>query len=182
MIFTIGHSTRTADEFLALLHAHAVSGIADVRTIPRSRRHPHFAREALAPFLAAHGIAYEHFPALGGLRKPRPDSTNGGWRHPAFRGYADHMQTAAFAAAVDALLNFAGSERGDSCGGLTPRRVAVMCAEARWWQCHRQLLSDALVARGVEVRHIMTPRKADAHELTAFARVHGSTVTYPTLV
>jgi uncharacterized protein (DUF488 family) len=171
MIFTIGHSTRSGDEFLALLEAHAIGGVADVRTIPRSRRHPHFSREALAPFLAAHDIAYEHFPALGGLRKPRPDSINGGWRHPAFRGYADHMQTAEFAAAVDALLKFAAN-----------RRVAVMCAEAKWWQCHRQLLSDALVARGVEVRHIMNPREADPHELSSFARVAGSTVTYPTLV
>lgn len=171
MIFTIGHSTRSAGEFLALLQAHAIGGVADVRTIPRSRRHPHFSREALAPFLAGHGIAYEHFPALGGLRKARPDSTNGGWRHPAFRGYADHMQTVEFAAAVGALTTFA-----------TDRRVAVMCAEAKWWQCHRQLLSDALVARGIEVRHIMTLREADRHELTGFARVTGSTVTYPTLV
>jgi uncharacterized protein (DUF488 family) len=171
VIFTIGHSTRSADEFLALLRAHAITGVADVRTIPRSRRHPHFSGEALASFLAAHDIAYQHFPALGGLRKPRPDSANGGWRHPAFRGYADHMQTAEFAAAVDALLAFGASGR-----------VAVMCAEAKWWQCHRQLLSDALVARGHEVRHIMTPRQADPHELTSFARQAGSTVTYPGLV
>jgi uncharacterized protein (DUF488 family) len=171
MIFTIGHSTRTADAFLALLQAHGITGVADVRTVPRSRRHPHFSRESLAAFLMAHGIDYIHLPGLGGLRKPRPDSANGGWRHEGFRGYADHMGTREFVEALDALVAFAGE-----------RRVAVMCAEAKWWQCHRQLIADALVARDLEVRHVMSSREAARHELTPFARVTGSTVRYPALV
>jgi uncharacterized protein (DUF488 family) len=171
MILTIGHSTHTADEFLALLEAYDVNGVADVRKIPRSRRHPHFAAEPLAAFLASHGIEYLHLPGLGGLRRPRPDSPNGGWRHPAFRGYADYMQTREFAVAFDMLVEFA--ER---------RRVAIMCAEAKWWQCHRQLIADALVARQLEVRHILSRRAAPSHELTPFGRVTGDVVEYPALV
>src|SRR5918993_3288087 len=106
-ILTIGHSTRTADEFLALLQAHGVTAIADVRTIPRSRRHPHFTRDALASFLPTHGMAYEHFPGLGGLRKPRPDSPNTGWRHPSFRAYADHMRSEEFRDALGSMLVYA---------------------------------------------------------------------------
>ena len=171
MIFTIGHSTHTAADFLALLQAHDVEGIVDVRTIPRSRRHPHFSSEALAEFLRAHGIAYLHLGALGGLRKPKRDSANAGWRHAAFRGYADHMQTIEFAAALDTLISFARE-----------RQAAVMCAEAKWWQCHRQLIADALVARQIEVRHIMGARSAPAHQLTPFAMVTGGQVHYPALV
>lgn len=171
MIATIGHSTRTADAFLELLQAHGISGVADVRTVPRSRRHPHFAREPLAAFLGAHGIDYIHLPGLGGLRKARRDSPNAGWRHEGFRGYADHMGTPDFAEALDTLLAFARE-----------RRAAVMCAEAKWWQCHRRLIADALVARGLEVRHVMSPREAPRHELTPFARVSGSTVRYPALI
>jgi uncharacterized protein (DUF488 family) len=170
-ILTIGHSTRTAEEFLSLLETHEVTGVADVRTVPRSRRHPHFSSEALAAFLSDHEIAYLHVPALGGLRKPRPDSTNGGWRNEGFRGYADHMQTPGFAEGLEALLSFG---RG--------RRVAVMCAEAKWWQCHRQLIADALAARGLEVRHILTRAAPAPHALTPFARVADSTVSYPALV
>jgi uncharacterized protein (DUF488 family) len=171
VIFTIGHSTRSADDFLALLQAHKVSGVADVRTIPRSRRHPHISSDALSAFLNQHGIAYLHLPALGGLRKPRADSPNGGWRHSAFRGYADHMQTAEFAGAIAELLAFAEG-----------RQVAVMCAEAKWWQCHRQLIADALVGRGIDVRHIMGPGAPPAHQLTPFARLTDSGVLYPALV
>ena len=171
MIFTIGHSTRSADAFLSLLRTHGVTGIADVRTIPRSRRHPHFSSEALASLLGAHGIDYLHLPSLVGLRKPRADSSNGGWRHEAFRGYADHMQTAEFDAALERLLAFSGD-----------RLVAVMCAEAKWWQCHRQLIADALVARGLDVRHIMGGGAPPAHQLTPFARVSGGQVAYPALV
>jgi uncharacterized protein (DUF488 family) len=170
-ILTIGHSTRTADQFLALLQAHGVAAIADVRTVPRSRRHPHFSRDALASFLPAHGIAYEHFPGLGGLRKPLSDSPNTGWRHPSFRAYADHMASDEFHASLEALL-----------GSAETSLTAVMCAESLWWQCHRQLIADALVARGVDVRHIMSPVSAPAHELTAFARVIGTEVRYPGLV
>jgi len=170
-ILTVGHSTRSLDEFFLLLDRHGATGLADVRTIPRSRRHPHFSRDALEASMPAHGIVYRHFPGLGGLRKPRRDSTNGAWREPGFRGYADHMQTGDFSQALDALLAFAAD-----------RLVAVMCAESKWWQCHRQLIADALVVRGLEVRHIMSPTEAPAHALTPFARVHGTSVTYPALM
>ncbi len=170
-IMTIGHSTRTADEFLALLRAHDVTAVADVRTVPRSRRHPHFSRESLIDVLPAHGIAYDHFAALGGLRKPRPGSRNGGWQHPSFRGYADHMESAEFRDGLDRLLGFAQKFF-----------TAVMCAESKWWQCHRRLIADALVARGIEVRHIMSIGEAPAHELTPFAQVTGTDVRYPGLV
>lgn len=170
-IFTIGHSTRSAVEFLALLTAHGITGVADVRTIPRSRRHPHFSLETLSAFLADNAIAYVHLPGLGGLRKPRHDSPNGGWKNEGFRGYADHMRTPEFAEALAALVAFAGD-----------RRVAVMCAEAKWWQCHRQLIADALTARGIEVRHILSGGSPSAHELTPFARVSDSAVSYPALV
>ena len=170
-MFTIGHSTRSAADFLGLLQAHKITGLADVRTIPRSRRHPHFSSDALASSLGEHGIAYLHLPSLGGLRKPRADSPNGGWRHASFRGYADHMQTPEFANAIGALQEFADA-----------RRVAVMCAEAKWWQCHRQLIADALVARGIDVRHIMGAGAPPAHQLTPFARVTDGQVLYPALV
>lgn len=170
-VMTIGHSTRPAAEFVALLQAHRVTGVADVRTVPRSRRHPHFSRESLMSTLPAAGIAYAHFPGLGGLRKPHPGSRNTGWRHPGFRGYADHMESAEFREALERLLGFAQKFL-----------AAVMCAESKWWQCHRQLIADALVARGVEVRHIMSAREAPPHELTAFAQVVGTDVRYPGLV
>ena len=170
-IFTIGHSVRPLEEFLGLLRAHGVNGLADVRAVPRSRRHPHFSRDALAASLPAVGIEYRHFAALGGLRKPRPDSVNRGWRHPSFRAYADHMETPGFVAAVDDVLAWAQTAV-----------VAVMCAEAKWWECHRQLIADAVVARGVPVQHIMSARNAPAHELTSFARVESGRVTYPGLV
>jgi uncharacterized protein (DUF488 family) len=180
-IWTIGHSTRSADDFVALLHAHDINGLADVRTIPRSRRHPHFTRGALAARLAGEGIEYRHFPALGGLRKPKTDSRNVGWRNVSFRGYADHMQSPDFARGMDELLSF-GAER----------RVAVMCAEAVWWQCHRMLISDALAARNVEVQHIVSQRGRTAvqpHRLTPFARIDAAAdgegapaVWYPGLV
>jgi uncharacterized protein (DUF488 family) len=170
-IFTIGHSVHPLTDFLGLLRAHGVTRLADVRTVPRSRRHPHFSGEALAQSLPAAGVEYRHFPALGGLRKARRDSRNGAWRHPSFRGYADHMETEEFAVALDALLAFAR-------GGV----VAVMCAEAKWWECHRQLIADAVVARGADVRHIMSARSAPAHELTSFGRVEDGRVTYPALL
>ena len=171
VIFTIGHSTRTADEFLALLRAHEVRLVADVRTVPRSRWHPHFSSETLAAFLAAHEISYVHLPGLGGLRKPRKDSANSGWRNDSFRGYADHMSSREFLDDLDRLIARASAQQ-----------AAVMCAEAKWWQCHRQLIADALVARGQEVHHIMSATQAPLHELTPFARVEGSSVSYPGLV
>jgi uncharacterized protein (DUF488 family) len=174
-IWTIGHSTRTADELLQLLRANSIDGLADVRTIPRSRRHPHFGREALELHLKNEGIEYRHFADLGGLRKPRRESPNGAWKNESFRGYADYMLTPQFDSAVDELLQFGGQ-----------RNTAVMCAEAVWWQCHRMLLSDALVARGVEVQHIMSLRgtsAVQAHRLTSFAQLRSAgRVWYPGLV
>ena len=170
-MFTIGHSTRSLDEFLSLLDAHGVTGLADVRTVPRSRRHPHFSRDSLAVSLPSHGIAYEHFPGLGGLRKPRADSPNGGWRHESFRGYADHMQSAEFIGSIDELLTWARE-----------RTVTVMCAESKWWECHRRMIADAVTVRGVDVRHIMSVREAPKHELTPFAHVDGISIVYPGLV
>lgn len=171
MIYTIGHSTRTAQAFLDLLAAHGVQQLADVRTIPRSARHPHFAGDALASFLAPRGVTYRHFPGLGGLRKPRPDSVNTAWQNGAFRGYADYMDSDPFRAALDELERFAA---------LAP--TAIMCAEAVWWQCHRRLLADALLVRGVQVRHILTAQEAKPHELSEFARPVEGGVTYPGLL
>jgi uncharacterized protein (DUF488 family) len=168
-MLTIGHSTRTLDEFVALLRAHGVTQLADVRTVPKSARHPHFRGDALARSLPEHGISYRHFKALGGLRKPRRDSTNTAWRNESFRGYADYMQTQPFDEALDGLIAW----------GET---TAIMCAEAVWWRCHRQLIADALLARGVEVRHIIGPGPAAPHRLTEFARVADQRVTYPGLV
>lgn len=170
-VYTIGHSTRTADEFAALLPGHGVVQLADVRAFPASRRLPHFNLDALAAHLQQHDIAYRHFGALGGRRAPRPDSVNSAWQHESFRGYADYMATPAFQAALDELLIYAKA-------GPT----AIMCAEALWWQCHRRLIADALVARRVPVVHIMTGDRAEPHETTAFAVVRGTSVTYPGLL
>jgi uncharacterized protein (DUF488 family) len=170
-IYTIGHSTHRAEAFLALLAAHRIAAVADIRTIPQSRRHPHFGQTALQGWLAASGVDYMHFPALGGLRRPRKDSINTAVRHASFRGYADHMQTADFQEGVAALEAFAEA-----------RLTAVMCAEALWWQCHRRFLADALFVRNVKVRHIMSSAAANPHELSAFAQVHDERVTYPGLV
>ncbi|HET6956721.1 MAG TPA: DUF488 domain-containing protein [Vicinamibacterales bacterium] len=170
-IYTIGHSTRSLDDFVGLLQQHGIVQLADVRTVPKSRRHPHFAGDALSKSLPGAGISYRHAPGLGGLRKPAADSNNSGWRHPSFRGYADYMQTPAFEDALNGLIQWSGE-----------RLTAVMCAEAVWWQCHRQLIADALVARGIEARHIMSAKAADVHTLTSFARVDGTRVTYPGLI
>ena len=188
-IWTIGHSTRTFDEFLSLLRANRISRLADIRTIPQSRRHPQFSRAALDARLKDEGIEYRHFPDLGGLRKPRPDSANNAWQNASFRGYADHMQTQAFRDAVEALLVFgarilpAELERRDPSHAQQETRAAVMCAEAVWWRCHRMLLSDALLGRGVDVQHILSEAKTQPHRLTPFARVsEAGEVSYPGLV
>jgi uncharacterized protein (DUF488 family) len=170
LIYTIGHSTRSSDEFVALLARYGI-GVADVRTVPRSRRHPQFGGEALAKYLAEHAITYRHFPSLGGLRTPRPDSVNTAWQHPGFRGYADHMQTDEFRSGVTELERFAA--------GCT---TTVLCAEAVWWRCHRRLLADALTARGFEVRHIVSAAEPKPHELSEFARINEGGVTYPGLL
>jgi uncharacterized protein (DUF488 family) len=170
-IHTIGHSTRTAEAFLDLLRAHGIRRVADVRSIPASRRHPQFARKALEQFLGAAGITYRHFPELGGRRQPRADSPNTALRHRSFRGYADHMQTPEFHAGILSLETFASLDA-----------TSVMCAEAVWWQCHRRLLSDALVVRGVKVEHILTLAQPKPHQLSEFGREHGGTVIYPGLL
>ena len=130
-----------------------------------------FGRVHRALFLPAHGIEYLHLSGLGGLRKPRPESPNGGWLNSAFRGYADHMQTPEFGVALEKLIRFSAD-----------RQVAIMCAEAKWWQCHRRLIADALVARHIEVRHILSVREAPPHELTPFGKITGGAVQYPALV
>ena len=163
-IYTIGHSTRTLDELVALLREHGVTRLADVRRYPGSRRHPQFSREALEASLT--GIDYIHCEALGGRRKPLPDSRNGAWKNDQFRGYADHMGTPEFQGALDQLL------QGD-------RPTAVMCAEAVPWRCHRNLLADELVRRGLEVIHITAPQKAHPHKLSEMARLERDRVVYP---
>ena len=169
-IFTIGHSTRSLDEFLPLLAAHEVTLLEDIRTVPASRRYPHFALAALAAALLNAGIGYRHLKDLGGWRKPRPDSPNTGWRNESFRGYADYMETPAFAAALEQLVADAQSSS-----------VAIMCAEAVPWRCHRQLVADALVARGVEVVHIFDREHTEIHRLTPFARIVDGRLVYNSL-
>ena len=167
-LYTIGHSTRTLEELVGLLRAAGVSILADIRTIPRSRHNPQFEQEALRTALSRRRIRYVHLPALGGLRRARKDSPNAGWRNASFRGYADYMQTADF-------------ERGLSeLGELTLEgTVAVMCAEAVPWRCHRSLVADALTVRGAHVEHITGPGQSHPHRLTPFAQVKGTSITYP---
>jgi uncharacterized protein (DUF488 family) len=165
-IYTIGHSTRPFEELVGLLREHAVERLADIRRYPGSRRHPHFSRDALAAALPDLGIAYVHFPELGGRRKPRPDSPNTAWRNAQFRAYADHMSTPGFREAVDSLL-------------ASPLVTAVMCAEAVPWRCHRNLLSDELVRRGLEVVHILSPGATRLHQLTPDAKIENDHVVYP---
>jgi uncharacterized protein (DUF488 family) len=167
-IWTIGHSTRTADEFVAALQGHGIRLIADVRLLPGSRRYPHFDQDALAAELEKHGIGYEHFRELGGRRKRRPDSQNTAWRNDAFRGYADYMETPEFAAGVQRLLTLAD----------TSGPTALLCAEAVWWRCHRGLVADYLKVRGFEVLHIVGAARAELHPFTAAARVVKGTLSY----
>jgi uncharacterized protein (DUF488 family) len=167
VVYTVGHSTLALDEFLALLRAHGIAAVVDVRRYPASRRHPHFGREALARALADAGIEYRWLPELGGRRSARPDSPHVAWRNTSFRGYADHMDGEEFAGGLVALLDLARE-----------RPTAIMCAESVPWRCHRQLIADALVARGVTVRHVLGPRASSEHTLAAFARVAGDRVVY----
>ncbi|HEX6347880.1 MAG TPA: DUF488 domain-containing protein [Candidatus Dormibacteraeota bacterium] len=167
-VLTVGHSTRSLAELVGLLTSNRVEELWDVRTVPGSRRMPHFSAASLAVELPRHGIAYRHLKALGGLRRPRPDSPNTAWRNQAFRGYADHMQTPEFAPALAELV---AAQEG--------RRLAVMCAEAVPWRCHRSLLADALLARGVEVLDIIDEHPPKPHRMTPFAVVDGGRVIYP---
>lgn len=168
LIYTIGHSTRPFDEFVAVLRAHAIEAVADVRTVPKSRHNPQFHIDALTRTLPEAGLGYVHLRALGGLRHARPDSPNAGWRNASFRGYADYMQTPEFAAGLAELLALAAE-----------KRTVIMCAEAVPWRCHRSLVGDALLVRGHEVLDIYDERTAKPERLTSFAVVDGLEVTYP---
>jgi uncharacterized protein (DUF488 family) len=167
-ILAIGHSTRLLEEFVDLLRSCNVTTLADIRTIPRSRRNPQFAQEALVRSLPAAGIGYVHLARLGGLRHARKGSSNGAWRNASFRGYADHMQTGEFEEGLVELRTLARDGP-----------VAVMCAEAVPWRCHRSLLADALFARGVVVEHIVGKGRTRPHRLTPFAVRQGRRVVYP---
>jgi uncharacterized protein (DUF488 family) len=167
-LYTIGHSTRALDEFIAILRAHAVTRVVDVRTVPRFRHNPQFNKDSLPGSLREAGLDYVHMPGLGGLRHPKPDSLNVGWRNDSFRGYADYMQTPAFEENLERLIDLAEGER-----------VALMCAEAVPWRCHRSLIADALAARGFRTVDIMSLTRTQVHALTSFAKVRDGKITYP---
>jgi uncharacterized protein (DUF488 family) len=167
-IFTLGHSTLPIERFIALLRTYGIERLADIRTVPRSRHNPQFNDSALERSLATELIEYVHVAGLGGLRQPRKDSRNTGWRNAGFRGYADYMQTAAFASALETLITMSRQ-----------KRVAIMCAEAVPWRCHRSLVGDALSMRGVPVIEILSETNHRTHKLTPFAQVDGTHITYP---
>ena len=167
-IWTIGHSTRSLEDFIGALQAHGIKLLADVRLLPGSNRYPQFNSDVLAASLGNSGIAYEHFRELGGRRRPRPDSRNNAWRNDAFRGYADYMETPEFETGVACLLASA-AEKGPT---------AMMCAEAVWWRCHRGLVSDYLKARGIEVMHIADAKKAGPHPWTSAAKLVDGRLSY----
>jgi uncharacterized protein (DUF488 family) len=171
MILTVGHSTHPIVEFLELLAAHCVEQLMDVRTIPKSRRNPQYDTDALAQSLRGAHIQYRHMPGLGGLRHPRKDSINSAWQNDSFRGYADYMQTQAFETSLQELID-----------ASKLHRTVIMCAEAVPWRCHRSLIADALLARGIEVADILSTKPAKPRTLTSFARVEGERVTYPGLL
>jgi uncharacterized protein (DUF488 family) len=168
MIYTIGHSTRKEQEFLETLAKYSIDIVADIRTLPRSRWNPQFNRTSLEKSLPQSGIQYMHIPQLGGLREPSSKSVNGGLKNPALRGYADHMETPEFEQALANVLTLARK-----------KRIALMCAEADYKKCHRQLTSDALTVRKMKVLHILNPEEATPHVLTPFARVSGNRISYP---
>ena len=168
VVFTIGHSTREITAFIRLIKAHGVERVVDVRTIPRSRHNPQYNHDQLSPSLHSARIHYRHMPGLGGLRHPRPDSINTGWRNTGFRGYADYMQTPEFDDNLAECIALAKEER-----------VVLMCAEAVPWRCHRSLIADALLVRGIDAREISSGIRTRPHVLTPFARVMGTSITYP---
>ncbi len=165
---TIGHSTRSINEFIGLLREHAIETVLDVRTVPRSRFNPQFNLDVLPATLAEARLQYQHLPALGGLRKTKANSENTGWRNASFRGYADYMLTVEFQTAVDDLIELAGHQRS-----------AIMCAEAVPWRCHRSLIADALTVRSHHIQHIIGANSSRPHALTSFARVENCRITYP---
>ena len=168
-IWTIGHSTRSNEDFLALLSAHKIAQLVDVRRFPGSRRYPHFHSDALAHSLTEAGLIYRHEPNLGGRRAARPDSPNMGWKNASFRGYADYMHTEEFQEALETLI-----------ADATPSRTVIMCAEAVPWRCHRSLIADRLLTNGWDVWHIMGPSQVQQHRLTSFAVRQGDRLLYPT--
>ena len=169
-IATVGHSTHPIEEFIGILQAHGIHQLVDVRTMPRSRRVPQFNKENLADSLQAAGMLYHHLPGLGGLRHAKRDSTNKGWRNASFRGYADYMQTPEFRENVEKLVELAAHSP-----------TAIMCAEAVPWRCHRSLIADALLARGIVTTEILSAKQSRPHTLTPFAQVSGMEVTYPAI-
>ena len=166
-VWTIGHSTRSLDEFLGLLSSYGIETIVDVRSFPGSRKYPHFGQDALADALREHGLGYEWAKPLGGRRRPKPDSPNTAWRNESFRGYADYMQTPEFQTAVQELM-----ERAQH------TRIALMCAEAVWWRCHRSMISDDLCVKGVHVVHILGEGQDAVHPMTGPARIVDGRLTY----
>ncbi|TKK64996.1 DUF488 domain-containing protein [Ilyomonas limi] len=166
-IWTIGHSTRTFEEFIALLHAFKIELIADVRNYPGSRKYPQYNKDALEVSLPQNNIQYLHLKNLGGRRKPDAHSKNIGWRHVAFRGYADYMETAAFKEGMQELEMVAMKQR-----------TAYMCSEAVWWRCHRAMISDYLKLHGWNVMHIMNIGKAEEHPYTSPARIINGALNY----
>lgn len=168
IIMTIGHSTRTLEEFIGLLQVHTVSRVVDVRTVPRSRHNPQFNKTSLPGSLKKAGVGYIHMPGLGGLRHAHRDSLNVGWRNASFRGYADYMQTAEFEHSLEELIQSASQDR-----------ISLMCAEAVPWRCHRSLIADALLVRGIRTEDIMSATRRQVHALTPLAKVRGTTITYP---
>jgi uncharacterized protein (DUF488 family) len=166
-IWTIGHSNRSLEDFLAHLASFNIDVLTDVRRFPGSKKHPHFNQQTLAQSLATSGVAYECFPELGGRRKPRPDSLNTAWRNDSFRAYADYMESDEFRAGVVRLLSVAEN-----------RRAAIMCSEAVWWRCHRSLIADYLKSRGIEVEHIVSLKKSEPHPYTTAARLVDGRLSY----
>lgn len=167
-LYTIGHSTRTIEQFLDLLKAYDIQELVDVRTVPKSRHNPQFGQDLLAPALNAGGIGYTHLKQLGGLRHPAKDSINSGWQNTSFRGYADYMATAEFQQGLQTLEAIAEK-----------RTTAIMCAEAVPWRCHRSMIADAMTLQGWEVREIQSKKTAKPHELTPFLKVQDGKITYP---
>lgn len=167
-IWTVGHSTRTIDEFLGVMYSYSIETVVDIRTVPRSRKNPQFNKDSLEKTLPASGIEYIHAQDLGGLRHPVSDSPNAAWRNDRFRGFADYMQTQAFNEALTWLAEFAQQ-----------KRVAIMCAEILPWRCHRSLIADVLLVNGFEVIEIFEKEKSRLHKLTSFAVVENGKVTYP---
>jgi uncharacterized protein (DUF488 family) len=168
LVMTIGHSTHTIEEFIRLLQAHEATCVVDVRTVPRSQHNPQFNKESLPRSLKQAGLGYVHAPGLGGLRHAKLDSPNMGWRNASFRGYADYMQTPEFAQSLEELVRLANQDR-----------IVLMCAEAVPWRCHRSLIADALLARGIRTEDILSATRRQVHTLTSFAKIQGTAITYP---